>query len=530
MLTSEASRVRRPEGANRFVAFTFAASEMVTEVDADGRVTYAAGAFRSRLGAAPEAFIGRPVRDLVAPCDQDALETALVLLQERGRLLPCIMRLANGARAPAVLSGLKLVPERRDSPLCVTFGAPPTPAGAVSQATTAQRLVLAAQARMAGPVPGHVALLELAGGRKGSETLATALERIAPEAVASEVAPGRFGLLDGPGTDMSSVLPMLEAALHRDDGRLVVSSRQVSLDGRGLTPNQATRALRQALATFARDGTAGVEKAGFASGLAAYVQGAMHQATALRKAITQRDFTILYQPIVSLETRRLHHYEALLRPQRAMSTRSPQEFVSLVETVGIADELDMGVAAMVCEAADRSGASCAVNLSGHSVQDAGFRERLLLLLAGSRAAREGRILVEMTETAQIDAMDQVAETASRLRALGVKFCIDDFGAGAADIRLLRAIPTDIVKLDGSFVPGIVGGGRERAFVTAMIEIARAAGAAVVAERIETDAEAEAMALVGAEYGQGWLFGRPAPLPEPPPVRTARRSGSQESWG
>lgn len=69
-----------------------------------------------------------------------------------------------------------------------------------------------------------------------------------------------------------------------------------------------------------------------------------------------------------------------------------------------------------------------------------------------------------------------------LRSLGVPFCLDDFGAGAADVRLLRALTADIVKLDGSYVPGVARGGRERAFVARMVEIARAAGASVVPRR------------------------------------------------
>ena len=520
-------RAKRPDTGNRFVAFAFAASEMVIEVDQAGRVSYAAGAFRSRLGAAPESFIGRTVMDLVAPCDREALELAMLLLQERGRLLPCIVRLANPARSPAVLSGLKLVPGRTDSPACLTIGLPPAPVGAASPAASAQRLVQAAQAQLASG-SGHLALLELTGGRPEDDSLATALEQVAPDALTTEVAPGRFGLLDPGGMD--AVLPMIEAALLRQGGNLVVQTRQIALQNQGLTRGQATRALRQALTTFARDGTQGVDKAGFGGGLAAYVEGAMCQAKAFRRAIADRDFTLFYQPIVSLETRQVHHYEALLRPVRGMSSRSPQEFVSLVETVGLADELDRTIVELVCEAADRGTASIAVNLSGHSVQDPAFRDWLLPLLRSSRAVQERRLLVEMTETAQVEAMDEVAETARQLRALGVRFCIDDFGAGAADIRLLRAAPTDIVKLDGSFVPGIIGGGRERAFVAGMIEIARAAGATVVAERVETDAEAAALMAIGATFGQGWLFGRPAPLAAPAPARPARRAGSKESWG
>jgi EAL domain-containing protein (putative c-di-GMP-specific phosphodiesterase class I) len=86
-----------------------------------------------------------------------------------------------------------------------------------------------------------------------------------------------------------------------------------------------------------------------------------------------------------------------------------------------------------------------------------------------------------------------------------------------------------VKLDGSYVPGITAPGRDRAFVAGMVEIARAVGAEVVGERIETEAEATVLAGLGVGYGQGWLFGRPEDLPAL--HRTVGiRAGEKESWG
>ena len=520
----------RPDTNNRFVAFAFAASEMMLEADRSGAITYAAGAFRTRLGKDPESFLGRNVSDLIAPSDQDVLRTALSALEARGRLLPCLVRLANHARSPVVLAGLRLGPDRPDSPLCLTIGLPPNEAEPPSQATAAFRLIQAAEARLDMAVPGRLALVEMTGDHRGEGVLATALEKLVPQALASAVAPGRYGLLDPTGTRLGDVLPMLETLLQRQGNQVTISTTQVPLDAEGLTRVQATRTLGQALAVFARDGVAGVDGAGFAGGLAAFVQGAMSQASTLRRAISQRDFRMLYQPIVTMTNRVPHHFEALLRPAHSMAGRSPQEFVTLLETVGLADELDIAVAEMVLESAEPSSLSVAFNVSGYSMQRPAFRERLLALLRGSRTVRDGRLLIEMTETAQVDDLAEAAETARCLRAIGIRFCIDDFGAGAADIRLLRAIPADIVKLDGSFVPGLLHGERERAFVSGMVEIARAAGSTVVAERVETEAEAEALAAIGVTFGQGWLFGRPGPLPLPKPVRGAkRRVELDEEW-
>ena len=187
-----------------------------------------------------------------------------------------------------------------------------------------------------------------------------------------------------------------------------------------------------------------------------------------------------------------------------------------VEALGLADEFDLAVAGLACEAASKVDTPVAFNVSGQSAQNSGFRDRLVELLKASPACKAGLIIVEMTETVEVEDVAEAGLTAAALRSLNIPFCLDDFGAGAADIRLLRALTPDIVKLDGSYIPGITLGGRERAFVAGMIEIARGARAEIVAERIETEAEADALRVLGVHYGLGWLFGRPGPLPSARP--------------
>ena len=120
----------------------------------------------------------------------------------------------------------------------------------------------------------------------------------------------------------------------------------------------------------------------------------------------------------------------------------------------------------------------------------------------------GALLIEFTETAEIEDMDGAAETVRQLRAAGVPVCIDDFGAGGAAFRYLRELRADYVKLDGAFVQRAENSDRDRGIVQAMIEAARAVGAATIAEMIETEGQARLMRNLGVEYGQGWLFGRP----------------------
>jgi EAL domain-containing protein (putative c-di-GMP-specific phosphodiesterase class I) len=539
-------QLRRADNNERFVAFAFAGADMVAEIDAGGIVTYAAGAFRSRFGRAPDECIGRSVRELVAPVDHEALAAALLLLLQRGRLLPLTIRLANAQRTRVALAGIALAIAGRPVRLCLTFALIPAPLDTTTRGTTAHSLTCAAAARLRADTPCDFGLLEIVAERgvtiSSSEAIGCALDAVAPNKLAGEIAPGRFGLLGvgGSAADLLAVATLLEQALRAQGVEVAVAARHLTLGSDGLTLTQAARALRQALRVFARDGAAGMDEAGFAGGLAGYIAKAGVHTSALRRAIRGGHFEMVFQPIVSLTDSRLHHCEALIRPKPIPGCPfdGPQDFVLLVEALGLADKLDLAVARATCEAAAGASVPVAFNLSGQSVQNGAFREQLLELLTKSPARKSGLVVVEMTETVEIEDLPAVARTADALRAIAVPFCLDDFGAGAADVRLLRALTPDFVKLDGSYVPSVVQNGRERAFVSGMVDIARAVGAEVVAERVETESEAQALRSLGITYGQGWLFGRPSPLPQNGMRKSAagslararRRGETKEEWG
>ena len=505
--------LRRVDNNERFVAFAFAAAELVAETDLAGVVTFAAGAFRSRFGRSPEECLGAHVRDLVSSSDHEALEMALLMLAERGRLLPLTIRLSNANRSQVALAGMRRTLEGQPNRLCLTFALLPAPVGRVMQASSTHTFARATEQRMRSGTASDLALIEVSGPT--GDAVGTALEAIAPDAITSELSPGRYGLLGDISTaSLEGLAASLATALREQGVSATVSSRNLSLTDGGISSTQAVRALRQALDTFARNGARGLDAAGFTSGLASYVKDAIQHAGAMRRAISQRKFGLMFQPIVQLSDRRVHHYEALLRPLPVPGcpADTAQEFVMLAETIGLAVELDLAVLNLVCEAAARSPAAIAFNISGLSMQEPSFRDKLTARLVREPARKAGRLVAEMTETAQLENIPEAAKTAQLLRDLGIPFCLDDFGAGGADMRVLRKMPADIVKLDGSYIAGITTEGRERAFVAGMIEIARAAQAHVVAEWIETEEEAAVLTAMGARYGQGWPFGRAAPLP------------------
>ena len=522
----------------RFVAFAFAAADLVVEIGAGDRITYAAGAFRADFGRDPDAFLGRPVASLIIAPDHDSLATALASLQRHGRLPPLRLRLANRAQKPVALAGLLLPASNGVPRLCLTFAllpdAEPEPA-----ATSPACLLRAAEASMrAGS--GHLDLVEIvgAGGARlpFDGSFAAALRAVAPQAIASDLACGRVGILEcDPDRDCPGMAARLDTALKSRGVNATVVSHHLALAEHGLTPPQAARALRHALNLFAREGADAVKQSRFAEGLPGYLAEAGMQAARLKRLIADGSFQLVFQPIVLLAGRSVCHYEALIRPSRAAaaSLANPQDFVMMAEAVGLIEELDLKVAARVCEAASTSGKSIALNLSSQSVQSPTFRASLLDLFRTSRAA-DRRISVEVTETAHIDDLDEARRTAEALHEIGVSLALDDFGAGTAGVNMLRALRPATIKIDGSYTAGIVDSPRERALFAGMVDLARAGGATIVAEWVENERQAAALQSLGVQCGQGWLFGRPAALPLARPAARAAadasRQPAREMWG
>jgi EAL domain-containing protein (putative c-di-GMP-specific phosphodiesterase class I) len=281
-------------------------------------------------------------------------------------------------------------------------------------------------------------------------------------------------------------------------------------------------------------GTRAVHEHGFGEGLSGFVGDVAKRSQALRRALTDRRFKLEYQPICALDDAKLHHYEALLRPDKGIlgANAGPAEFVNLAEMVGLTEELDLAVLSQAMLATPQLGAGehIAVNISGLSMQSESFRARLLEALDADPKA-QGRIMVELTESAEIEHEEAARDTMLALRERGVPICLDDFGAGAAAFRYLKSFPVDYVKVDGSFVEAAVRQERDRSFVAAMVDLSLAVGAQVIAECIETQMHVDVMRGLGVGFGQGWHLGKPGPIRPTEAVSAfRRRNGIQEQWG
>ncbi len=516
---------------DRFLAFAFAAAELLVETSEDGVITFAAGAFRLRFGRDGGAFIGQPVANLIAPGDQTGFAMALSGLTLRGRLAPVVLRTADAAQTPSTISAMLMPgPPVRG---CFTIGAVPVAAPepeAASGIQTGNRFRQEAEALLRAGHTGTMGLVEVKGWANARERMAPDVQRslrlgiaevlgsTVPGGMAGEIADGRFGVVAQGEGDIAAMVVQLEKLLRSiPAGRMTkIETADIKLDRGSMAAPQAARALRYALSRFADGGAAAAAATGAKGGLAGIIAQAELRARGLREAIEGRRFRLNFQPVVCLDTRVVHHYEALLRPipTPGNPAQTTQDFVTFAEAVGLSELLDEAVLDEALSAL-RSvpGAAVAVNVSGLSMQSTGFRERMLACVAEQGAALAGgRLLVELTETAEIEDMAGAAASIAQLRRAGVPVCLDDFGAGAAAFRYLKEFEIDYVKIDGAYVRTALVNARERGFVASMVELATSVGAIAVAEMIETEEQAALMRSLGVKHGQGWLFGKPGILP------------------
>jgi EAL domain-containing protein (putative c-di-GMP-specific phosphodiesterase class I)/PAS domain-containing protein len=504
--------------------FAFAGSDLLIDADGDWTIGWAGGAFGPLLDRAPRQVLGKPLSDLIAPRDREALAKTLAA-GASGRLPPTVLRLANATQTRCVLAGLAI--EGPNKRFFVTIGRLPEPAGATQTplkpgkdfGIEVTNWVRGGQQAILGLLdvgdwgqttaaldPFHRDILMREIGRLADEDTNGAL-------VMGEVAAGRFGVLGPVGTDLARLGDALRdlVASFSPSGQAHVTGSQLDLDAGGLTLTESVQALRIVLSRF---GTSGSDTSGLAGGLSGILEQANLHKRALSSIIDGGKFALMYQPVVALSDRAVHHYEALLRPEAGADNpaSNPQEFVTMVEAVGLSVVLDRAVLRRALGAIAESGVSVAVNMSGLSIADPGFAEHLIGAASG---VPPGRLLVELTETAEIDDLPAAAARIVRLRAAGAPVCLDDFGAGSASFRYLRDLRIDMVKIDGAYVQAAARSARGRAFVQSMRELATSTGAETIAEMVETEAEAALMLQLGVHYGQGWLFGRPAALAAAP---------------
>jgi diguanylate cyclase (GGDEF)-like protein/PAS domain S-box-containing protein len=237
----------------------------------------------------------------------------------------------------------------------------------------------------------------------------------------------------------------------------------------------------------------------------------------VRSALQNDMFELYCQPIVDLARNQVSQWELLLRlPGEQGELILPTQFLYTAERSGLIVEIDRWVVgeAMRLVASQRDAGHdlhLEVNISGRSVGDEALLELIERGLE-TLAIDPASLIIEITETAAIANMDRARNFATRLRALGCRFALDDFGAGFGSFYYLKHIPFDFVKIDGEFVRNLPTSNTDQLILDSIVQMSRGLGKRTIAEYVGDLETVEALKAHGVDYGQGFHLGTPIPVP------------------
>jgi len=239
--------------------------------------------------------------------------------------------------------------------------------------------------------------------------------------------------------------------------------------------------------------------------------------TELRVAIETEALTLAFQPLVELSTGRVAGFEALARWEQDGVAIPPTEFIPVAEESGLIVQLGrwaLETAAQTLADWDReTGTTVPLNINVNLSPLQISRDDIAAAVSGALASAGitgERLTLELTEGAIIHDPDRVARTLGALKRFDVKIAMDDFGTGYTSLASLQKLPIDVLKIDQSFVAGMLADADSKAIVGAILSLAEALGMDTTAEGIESEPLAAALRELGCTYGQGFLYSEALP--------------------
>ena len=247
----------------------------------------------------------------------------------------------------------------------------------------------------------------------------------------------------------------------------------------------------------------------------------------LRNGVDCDQFELFYQPVLNIDTLRVKHFEALIRwrcPRRGLV--SPDQFIPLCEETGLITQLGAWALRRACQEARNWPAPIGVAVNISAVQfAAGNLDRVVAGVLADTGLDPGRLELEITETSMLNNSEVTLAVLRKLKALGLRIAMDDFGAGHSSLGYLQSFPFDHVKIDRAFVRDVDRSPKNAAIVKAIVDLCSALGMSTTIEGVETEAQFQALAKLGGSKVQGFLFSPPQPAEGVPAMLAQFGGGS-----
>jgi EAL domain-containing protein (putative c-di-GMP-specific phosphodiesterase class I)/GGDEF domain-containing protein len=542
----------------RFLGFAFASADLLFELDGEGRVAFAMGASQKAFGQDVARLTGRSWRELIAESDHALVSELFEGLADADRRGPVKVALTPdpGRRLARYgsLSACRL-PQLKPSISCVlslTAGLAPAVKAAdgpyalhsrESFFATVEGLIrdssdagadLNVQVVKVDGLKAASAKLGDTGARAIMERISAAVraESVGGDS-AAQLAEERFALVRHSAEGAERLTDRIQRAAASQGAEVTASTASLPV-APGAPPAPSIRALRHALDSFVKEGPAQAR-----SDFDAVLETTVKEAGAFTSMVEDRRFSLVYQPVVELDTWNLHHFEVLARFEKG---QSPADTIRMAEELEIIEDFDFAVlerAIRLLKSGVSRDLNLAVNICARSLMNDDFMSALARVTQAETALKD-RLLFEITESTALHNLEIANARIQSLRDAGFAICLDDFGSGGASLSYLRALSVDIVKIDGQYVRELAVSGRESIVVRHLTELCSELGVATIGEMIETETAANQLRDMGVQYGQGYFFGKPGPDPlyhrpasthrSSPAVMRGRRVGEVEAFG
>jgi EAL domain-containing protein (putative c-di-GMP-specific phosphodiesterase class I) len=536
---------------SRLIGLILTASDIALEINPAGDVVFAIDGVSDN--ATLSESVGRSWKSLIHAQDHQMVSDVLSTMNAPGRRGPYLVRRSaegDAAEQPALFSAVMLAHLAPNISITLSPAPVARPNASVDRAPTLDALEFAR--RLPALVESHrhkglgveLAMIELLGfekacGGRGGEgsgegsgepgallrdiTDLLKARSIAGDMVA-EITPERFLVLcakkahDDLGHALSQVLS--EAKID-----VVPKTMSVTVPRRLELP-YAMRALRLTIEQFSADG---ISHAGqdLLSSFNGRLEQTFDSAKAFQSMTSSRAFDLVYQPVVSLRSTELHHYEVL---SRFPDGSDPFTLIKMAEELEIIVDFDLAVMQKAFgEMRQREHApNLAINISARSFLQNGFIDRVLRLVAAEPKLK-GCLMFEITESAALSDLQLADKYIQHLRSSGYPVCLDDFGSGATSFSYLQALAVDTVKIDGQYIKRLGDGSRDQVLVRHLAMLCKELKINTIAEMVESKATLEALRSCNVDLVQGYYLGRPGPLPAEKRGAPVRRLGMTESW-
>ncbi|MBQ0790128.1 MAG: EAL domain-containing protein, partial [Cycloclasticus sp.] len=232
----------------------------------------------------------------------------------------------------------------------------------------------------------------------------------------------------------------------------------------------------------------------------------------IRRALSEDLFQLVFQPVVKVSDGHVSHYETLIRMVGdSGELLTPEQFIPVAERMGLINHIDLWVVSHIIDyiaalPKAKEEVCFTVNLSSHALQGDYLLPVLKKKLETSWIS-PSRLTFEITETAAVTNFEKTRLMVSKIRALGCRFALDDFGAGFSSFNYIKNFPVDYLKIDGQFTQNLVVDSADQVLVKSMIDVAHSLGKKAIAEYVSNAEIFRILKEFGVDYVQGYLVGK-----------------------